>query len=78
MKQDGISNDLELKNFIPKGAVLKNSEEVYACVLYTGVDTKLVMNQGFYKFKISYFNKVVNKFMIVNIACMFIFDVLMS
>ena len=37
-------NDLELKHFIPKGSVLKNSDEVYAMVLYTGPDTKIVMN----------------------------------
>ena len=37
-------NELELKNFIPRGAVLKNSEDVYVCVLYTGPDTKLVLN----------------------------------
>ena len=51
MKQQDKTNDLELKNFIPKGAVLKHSEEVYAVVLYTGMDTKLVLNQGKYKFK---------------------------
>ena len=37
---------LDLKQFLPRGAVIKNSKEVYAMVIYTGRDTKLVMNQG--------------------------------
>ena len=78
MKQKDITNDLELKNFIPRGSVLKNSENVYAVVLYTGIDTKLVQNQGKYKFKISKLSVVLNRFMIINIVTMFVLDIFMS
>ena len=42
MKSKDQNTELDLHNFIPKGGILKNSEEVYVVVLYTGVDTKLV------------------------------------
>ena len=46
-------NTLDLKQFIPRGAYVKNSQKIKALVVYTGVETKLVMNQGNYVFKIS-------------------------
>ena len=39
-----LTNDLNLKNFIPRGSVLKNSDSVYVIVMYTGPDTKLTLN----------------------------------
>lgn len=36
--------EMDLKNFIPRGSILKYSEEVYAAVVYTGLDTKIIMN----------------------------------
>jgi hypothetical protein len=40
--------DLSIKQFIPRGAYVRNSGTQYLMVLYTGVDTKLIMNQGKY------------------------------
>ena len=42
------SQELELKQFMPRGSFIKNSAGVYCMVAYTGVDTKLVLNQGEY------------------------------
>jgi len=46
--------DLDLKQFVPRGAHVRNSEHLYLLVLYTGNDTKLILNQGKYRFKQSH------------------------
>ncbi|MFN9898479.1 MAG: hypothetical protein ACK55Z_06725, partial [bacterium] len=46
--------DLDLKQFVPRGAHVRNSEHLYLLVLYTGKDTKLILNQGKYRFKQSH------------------------
>ena len=45
--------DLSLKNFLHWGSTLKNSIKIDALVVYTGVDTKLVINVGTPKTKFS-------------------------
>ena len=70
--------DLELKNFIPRGSTLKNSSDVYVMALYTGTDTKMVLNQGKYKFKISHLNYLINRYMLYNLATMIVLQVLLS
>ena len=46
--------DIDLKQFVPRGAHVRNSESLYLLVLYTGNDTKLILNQGSYRFKQSH------------------------
>lgn len=46
--ENKIETTLDMKQFIPRGAIIKNSQDVHALVVYTGRDTKLVMNQGQY------------------------------
>ena len=53
MIEGNNKNELGLLQFVPRGSVLRNSLNVYALVAYTGVDTKLVLNQGSYSLKIS-------------------------
>ena len=36
--------DLTLKNFLHRGSKLKNSVKIDALVVYSGIDTKLVLN----------------------------------
>jgi len=36
------SEELEMKQFVPRGAVIRNSNLVIALVVYTGVLTKMV------------------------------------
>jgi magnesium-transporting ATPase (P-type) len=45
MNLNGVqtSYDLSLPNFIPRGCVVCNCE-MYAVVVYTGVDTKIILN----------------------------------
>ena len=72
------SKALELKNFIPRGAVVKNSKDVYACIVYTGAETKLALNLGKYQFKISELQKNINKYVGVNIIALVIMDLICS
>lgn len=67
-----------LKNFAPRGSVLKHSDEVYALVLYTGKDTKQVLNQGSYKHKISQLQTLINKYMIISFVLIIGLMILMS
>jgi len=60
------SAELTLENFLPRGAKVKNSV-VHALVVGTGVDTKIVMNQGAYSYKISNFEKQMNKIYVLQL-----------
>jgi phospholipid-transporting ATPase len=56
--------------FLHRGAVLRNSGYVYALVTQTGVQTKIIMNQGRYKMKFSKIEKTLNYFLIINVTLM--------
>ena len=49
---------------------MKNSEYIDAIVIYTGINTKLVLNQGKYKFKISQLDKAINVATLFNLVVM--------
>lgn len=81
MKKDGDkqqSEELSLVNFVPRGSILKHSDDVYALVLFTGPETKLVLNQGKYKFKNSHITNQLNLAMFINCVTMVFFAILMS
>jgi magnesium-transporting ATPase (P-type) len=40
------SCELSLKQFIPRGSIVKNSSKIYGMVVYAGMETKLALNQG--------------------------------
>ena len=53
-QQEEVSQEIEElneKQFIPKGSTLKLSDYVYCIVIYTGKETKLIQNLGIYRFK---------------------------
>lgn len=75
---DESKDDLDLKQFIPRGAIIKNSSDIFAMVAYTGPDTKLVMNQGQYRAKISSFAKILNVLLAINITIMLTMAIFMS
>lgn len=53
---------------------MRNSECLYLMVLYTGNDTKLILNQGKTRFKQSQLDKIVNKVLLFNIVFMLTFS----
>ena len=61
---------LDLKQFIPRGSIVKNSWDVLAVVVYTGRDTKLMLNQGRYEFKISRLMYQLNVILSINLILM--------
>ena len=67
---DNFKMDLDIKQFLHRGAILKNSEYIDAVVIYTGVQTKLVLNQGKYKFKISQLDRAINMTTLFNLVLM--------
>ena len=70
--------DLDLKQFVPRGAHVRNSECLYLLVIYTGNDTKLILNQGSYRFKQSHVDKMINKILAFNIALMLSFGAILA
>ena len=59
---DGKRLALQLENLLLRGATMQGTGEsgVLALVLYTGKDSKLVLNQGKYKYKMSNTEKDLN------------------
>lgn len=58
---------------MPRGAHVRNSEHLYLLVLYTGNDTKLILNQGSYRFKQSHVDQMINKVLATNILFILFF-----
>eukprot|EP00347_Sterkiella_histriomuscorum_P009146 403342344 len=69
---------LDLNQFIHSGSVLKNSGKVLALVLYTGKDTKIIMNQGKYIYKQSILERQHNIILMINLAIILSVSAIMS
>eukprot|EP00347_Sterkiella_histriomuscorum_P003081 403365663 len=72
------SFDLDLKQFIHSGSTMKNTGKVLALVLYTGKQTKILMNQGKYHYKQSVLERQLNIILIVNLAIILSVAAIMS
>jgi len=59
--------NLGLMNFIPRGALVMNCK-MLAIVVYTGVDSKIILNQGHYSYKYSSIEKKLNSIFLIQIA----------
>mmetsp|Transcript_24250 Transcript_24250/g.37387 ORF Transcript_24250/g.37387 Transcript_24250/m.37387 type:complete len:196 (+) Transcript_24250:514-1101(+) len=60
------TEEVGLNQFLPAGSNLQNSQTAYALVLYTGVETKLGMNEGMYSLKTSSTSQKTNFVLIIN------------
>jgi magnesium-transporting ATPase (P-type) len=47
--------------------MVRNSGNLYMIVVFTGKDTKIIMNNGRYKFKKSVNDRTVNFFLVLNV-----------
>mmetsp|Transcript_89399 Transcript_89399/g.123352 ORF Transcript_89399/g.123352 Transcript_89399/m.123352 type:complete len:232 (+) Transcript_89399:642-1337(+) len=70
--------NMDLKQFLPRGAFVKNSGQILALVLYTGLETKILLNAGKYKYKRSSTEKLVNTISIIQIGMMVVIAGLMT
>lgn len=59
--------NLGLSNFIPRGALCMNCT-MLAVVVYTGIDSKIILNQGHYSYKYSSIEKKLNKIFSIQIG----------
>lgn len=53
---------------------MRNSGSQYLMVIYTGIDTKLIMNQGRYQYKTSMIDKITNLMLLCQVIMMFTFS----
>ena len=70
--------DLDLKQFVPRGSHVRNSNCIYMMVLYTGLETKLILNQGSYRFKQSHVDKMINVVLSCNLVAMLMFTIILT
>ena len=69
------SESLTLDNFLPRGATMQGTGDgVLALVLYTGKDSKLVLNQGRYSYKTSNTEVNLNLIFLMQIVQIFFFS----
>ena len=59
---------LDVENMLMRGSSLRNTEWVYGVAIYTGHDTKVMMNSSKSQPKFSKIEKATNKYIIVGIA----------
>lgn len=62
--------NLGLSNFIPRGALVMNCK-MLAVVVYTGADSKIILNQGHYSYKYSSIEKKLNRIFLIQIFQVF-------
>ena len=55
---------IEMKQFLPRSTIIKNSKDVIAVVVFTGTETKITLNQSDYEFKLSDLNNKFNNFLV--------------
>jgi hypothetical protein len=42
--QEEIKYNIDFKNFIHRGSMIKNSGKLFALIVYTGLDSKIMLN----------------------------------
>ena len=62
---DDNKSAFDIKNTAIRGAKLKNTKFIYGIVIYTGKETKIMMNIVKYKSKLAYLDKLVDKIVII-------------
>jgi magnesium-transporting ATPase (P-type) len=64
LKSDDALESIGIKNFLPSGAVLKNTKWAIGCAVFTGDDTKLRQNSKAGRLKMSKIEKLLNKYIL--------------
>lgn len=66
--KEGNKLSLGSDNLILKGCILRNTEYVYGLAVYTGHDTKVMMNSAKPKFKLSELEKATSMAILIILA----------
>jgi magnesium-transporting ATPase (P-type) len=73
-----IDIPLDVKQLLLKGAKLKNTDYIYGIVLYTGKETKIMLNIIKGKVKFAYLDKLVDTIIFIIIIIRFIYVILFT
>ena len=68
----GVHKDMDIRHFLLKGSVLKNSGMVDAMVIFTGEDTKIQMNWSRTQFRWSHLDISINWITLCNAITLFV------
>jgi magnesium-transporting ATPase (P-type) len=74
----GVHKDMDIRHFLLKGSVMKNSGIVDDMVIFTGEDTKIQMNWGQYKTRQSQLDMSINWITICNLVSLFVLILICS
>ena len=77
-KSETVTQDLDLKQFLHRGTIVVNSHYIDGMVLYTGKETKIVLNQGKYNFKQSQLDQAINWITLWNMIMIFVLALIMT
>lgn len=69
---------VDLKQFLYRGSMLQNSNFADAVVVYTGTDSKIVMNNGKYVFNQSQLDRAINLITLWNMGLIFVLAGIMT
>ncbi|TRM59263.1 hypothetical protein BD626DRAFT_508757 [Schizophyllum amplum] len=75
VSQWGMKSAVDLANVLLRGTVLKNTEWAVGVVLFTGVDTKIVLNAGLTPSKRSKIERQMNSQVLINLALLGVMSV---
>jgi magnesium-transporting ATPase (P-type) len=64
MNADENLESIGIKQFLPSGAVLKNTKWIIGCAVFTGDDTKLRQNSKSGRLKMSKIEKLLNSYIL--------------
>lgn len=73
---NGREVGLDMSNFLLRGSTLRNTKWVFGVVVYTGKDTKLIMNSRRVPFKLSSIERTMNNIILVILAAQVLISVI--
>ena len=71
-----FSSPLRCENLLLRGSTLRLAPFIYGCAIYTGRDTKLMLNSKFKANKLSRIERTMNKFIFFFMAVLLLFTLI--
>lgn len=76
LKKDPKVETLSIDNFIPRGTTLKNVDWVFGLVVFSGFDTKIMLNSNYKRYKISYIEYLSQIYILISALVVFFFAII--